>query len=198
MKTTPAEDAAKDTGKGVASAGTNRVRVFFNGFAVGVLATAVVAWFLVQQTRNHPDAQARFQQATDQATNAAGEALYHASEALKAKMETLDLKPDQVQEELARTGTIMRRRARELAGQVADVALDARTTAAIKAKLAADSELSVWRISVSTTDGRVTLDGKVSAAGQVAKAVALAIDTDRVRDVTSTLKVDVATPPQLK
>lgn len=171
-----------------------RVRAFFNGFAVGVVLTAVLAWYLFDQAGKHPEAQQRFQQASAEASDAAGQALYHATVALKAKMETLDLKPEQVQEELARTGAVVRRRARELAGQVAEATADARITAAIKARLAGDRELSVWKISVSTTEGRVTLDGTVSAADHVAKAVALAMETDDVREVTANLKVEAPKP----
>jgi osmotically-inducible protein OsmY len=177
-----------------AAARTHPVRVFFNGLAVGVVLTGAIAWYVVRQAEQHPEAQQRFQAAKAQATDAAGEALYRASVALNAKLETLDLQPEQVQEELARTGKIVRRRARELAGQVADVTADARITAAIKARLAADSELSVWSIAVTTTAGRVTLDGTVTAPDQIAKAVALAMETSDVRDVTSNLKVESKKP----
>ena len=125
---------------------------------------------------------------------AAADAILHAGDALKAKMETLDLTPELVQEELLRTGQIVRRRAREIAGQVADLSSDAFITSAIKTKFAADPELSVWRISVSTDAGRVTLEGAVSAPEQIAKAVALAMETENVRDVTAKLKVEPKKP----
>ena len=96
--------------------------------------------------------------------------------------------------DLARTGKVFRRRAQELAGQMADAAVDTATTTAIKAKFAADRDLSVWTISVSTTGGHVTLSGTVSSTEQVAKAVALALDTANVRDVTATLKVEPKNP----
>ena len=44
-------------------------------------------------------------------------------------------------------------------------------------------------ISVSTTDGRVTLSGNVANARLIGKAMALALETDGVREVSSTLKV---------
>ncbi|MDP3068708.1 MAG: BON domain-containing protein [Opitutaceae bacterium] len=187
--TSPASPAATPP-----PARTSRVRIFFNGFAVGVLLTGAVVWYVRYQSQLHPEAQQRFQQASSAATDAAGEALYHASVALRSKMETLDLKPEQVQEELARAGKIVRRRARELASQAADAGADTLITTAIKTRFAADRELSVWSISVSTTDGRVTLDGTVQSPEQLAQAVALAMEADGVREVTSNLKLEPKKP----
>jgi osmotically-inducible protein OsmY len=72
---------------------------------------------------------------------------------------------------------------------VADAAADARIVTDIKAKYAADPDLSVWKISVSSDQGHVTLAGTVSAEENIGKAVALALEADGVRDVTSTLTV---------
>jgi osmotically-inducible protein OsmY len=60
---------------------------------------------------------------------------------------------------------------------------------AIKAKYAADPDLSVWSISVSCHEGHVTLSGTVPNPEGVGKAVALALQTDGVQDVTSTLEI---------
>lgn len=54
---------------------------------------------------------------------------------------------------------------------------------------AADAELSVWSIGVSTTAGRVTLDGTVDSEEQIARAITLALETDGVVQVTANLKV---------
>ena len=59
----------------------------------------------------------------------------------------------------------------------------------IKAKLALDKELSALGISVTTTDGRVTLSGNVPSTKHISKAMMLALETDGVREVSSTLKV---------
>ena len=72
---------------------------------------------------------------------------------------------------------------------MADATADARIVTAIKAKYAADPDLSVWKISVSCDQGRVSLSGTVSAEDDIGKAVALALDVDGVRDVTSTITV---------
>jgi osmotically-inducible protein OsmY len=165
------------------------MRSFFNGLVLGVILGAAGFWFLQSKAREHPGAEQRAEAAAAQAQSSAGEAGQHLSEALKAKLETLDLRPGQIKDELARTGRIVRRKAQDLGGQVADVAADARIVAAIKAKYAADADLSVWKISVSSDQGHVTLSGTVSAEENIGNAVALALETDGVRDVTSTLAV---------
>ena len=66
-------------------------------------------------------------------------------------------------------------------------------TAAIKAKLVASRDLSALNISVSTTAGVVTLSGHVSSPENIGKAVLLAMQTDGVREVISTLQVKAKT-----
>src|SRR5438046_2949080 len=66
-----------------------------------------------------------------------------------------DLKAEDIKDELARTGKVVRKKAKELGAAVADATADARITAAIKAKYAVDPDLSAWKISVNTTDGKV-------------------------------------------
>ena len=79
----------------------------------------------------------------------------------------------------------------EKAGEkVADATADARTTGAIKVKLAADPDLSALQISVDTTAGVVTLAGRVKSPELVDKAVNLAKSVDGVREVKSTLQVN--------
>jgi osmotically-inducible protein OsmY len=167
----------------------NIMRGFFNGLVLGVILGAAGYWFIQNKAREHPAAEQRAEAAAAQAQSAAGVAGQHLSDALKAKLETLDLRSDQIKDELARTGKIVRRKAHDLGEQVADAAADARIIAAIKAKYAADSDLSVWKISVSADQGRVTLSGTVSTEENIGKAVALALEADGVRDVTSTLTV---------
>ena len=165
------------------------MRGFFNGLVLGIILGAAGYWFIQTKAREHPDAQQRAETATAQAQTSAGEAGRHLSDALKAKLETLDLRTDQIKDELQRTGKIVRRKAHDLGEQVADAAVDARIVTAIKTKYAADPDLSVWKISVSSDQGHVTLSGTVSAEDNIGKAVALALEADGVRDVTSTITV---------
>jgi len=165
------------------------MRGFFNGLVLGVILGAAGYWFIQNKAREHPAAEQRAEAAAAQAQSAAGVAGQHLSDALKAKLETLDLRSGQIKDELARTGKIVRRKAMDLGGQVADAAADARIITEIKAKYAADADLSVWKISVSCDQGQVALSGTVSAEENIGKAVALALEADGVRDVTSTLAV---------
>ena len=108
---------------------------------------------------------------------------------LEAKLDSLDLRADQVKDELAKTGEVNRREARDIGEQAVDAASDARAVAEIKANYAMDSALSMWKISVSCDKGHVTLLGTVSSPDDVGKAVALALEAEGVRDVTSTIQV---------
>ena len=84
----------------------------------------------------------------------------------------------------------MVRRTAEKAGQaIADATADARATAAIKARLLTHRDLSALDISVNTTMGVVTLSGSVSSREDISKAMLLAMETDGVREVISTLQV---------
>jgi hyperosmotically inducible protein len=73
--------------------------------------------------------------------------------------------------------------------KIADATADARITTTIKAKMVADPDLSALSISVSTTDGRVTLSGAVSSPEKIAEAIKLAMGVDGVQEVVSTLQV---------
>jgi hypothetical protein len=167
----------------------NIMRGFSNGLVVGIILGAAGFWFIQTKARQHPETEQRAVAAANQAQSSASEMGHHLSDAFKAKLETLDLGSDQIKDELARTGKIVRRTARDFGDRVADTAADTRIVATIKAKYAADPDLSVWQISVSCDLGRVTLTGTVSAEENIGKAVALALETDGVRDVTSTLVV---------
>ena len=88
-----------------------------------------------------------------------------------------------------RTGQVVRRAATEAGHAIADATADARITAAIKTKLLASRDLSALNISVNTTAGVVTLSGSVASLEDISKAILLAMETDGVREVVSTLQV---------
>ncbi len=112
-----------------------------------------------------------------------------ASEVVQEKMKVLALRSDDIKEELARTGTVVRRKSREAGQAIADATADARTTAAIKGKLLASRDLSAMSISVNTTEGIVTLSGSVSSHEDISKAMLVAMETEGVNEVVSTLQV---------
>ena len=130
------------------------------------------------------------------AVHAAGEEIVSATkstrDAVQEKIRVLDLRPEQVRDDLARTGRVVRRKARETGQAIADATADARMTAAIKGKLVANRDLSALSISVNTTGGVVTLSGTVPAPEDISKAMLLAMDTDGVTEVISTLQVKPA------
>ena len=125
------------------------------------------------------------QKTGDQIENAAKSA----RDAIQEQVRVLDLRPEQIKEDLARSGQVVRRKAREAGRAVADATADARITTAIKTKLVASSELSALSISVNTTEGVVTLSGTVPSAEHISKAMLLALDTGGVTEVISTLQV---------
>lgn len=156
---------------------------------IGLLLGGGLGWYASQQWQQPSPAKERLQQESTRAVDAAGEAFSRTGEAIKAKAEVLGLKPDQIKEELARTGQVVRRQSRELADKAADATVDAAITTAVKARLAADKELSVWSIGVDTDAAHVKLDGQVDSEEQIARAVTLALETDGVVKVTAHLKV---------
>src|SRR5215470_3379100 len=94
-----------------------------------------------------------------------------------------------VEQELAETGRVVRRPGAQSSRSPAEKAVDQRTTAAIEAQLAADPRLSPLAIGVVTTDGTVTLAGRVESPADVAHAIELALRHSGVREVISTLQV---------
>ena len=118
----------------------------------------------------------------------------HAQGALQGAMEKVDravadLDLKSITEELKRTGRVIRRRAAQAARKIGDDTEDTRTTGAIKAKLAADSQLSPLSIGADTADGRVTLSGTVNSPADIARAIEIAFEQPSVSEVVSNLQV---------
>jgi len=150
----------------------------FVALVIGILAGAFAVWVY----RDNADKSKPVGQQIKDAAQSAGQTI-------EEKFRSLDLSKENITNELARTGRVVREKAREAGRAIADATADARVTAAIKAKLVADSGLSTLSISVNTTEGVVTLAGSVSSADQISKAIALALDTDGVTKVISTLQI---------
>ena len=72
------------------------------------------------------------------------------------------------------------------AGQMAD---DGTITAKVKAKLAASAEINPFNIDVATSQGVVSLVGRVKTAAQKAEAERIARETEGVRGVRNLLEV---------
>ncbi len=153
----------------------NRVRVFL-ALIIGVVLGAAGLWFF-----SSGQGKSAGKQIQDAATST--------RDAVQEKLRVLDLRTNDIKDELTRTGQVIRRRARDAGQVIADATADARTTAAIKAKLIANRDLPGLGISVNTTAGVVTLSGFVGSTEQISKAMLLAMDTEGVREVISTLQV---------
>ena len=147
---------------------------------LGVGLGAAAVWFYINY-RHDP----RMRSAEQKVENAAKTT----RDAAQDKIRDLHLRPEDIKDELARTGKIVRREASQAGHAIADATADARTTTAIKGKLFASRDLSALNISVNTTAGVVTLSGFVDSSEHISKAILLAMETDGVREVVSTLQV---------
>jgi len=156
---------------------------------VGLLVGAAAVWFY-GTSRGRSTVKATGDQIENTTKSARDE--------VQQKMKQWNLTPDQIKEDLARTGQVVRRRANEAGQALADATVDARTTGAIKAKLLAHPDLSAMSISVNTTDGIVTLSGSVNSPEDISKAMLLAMETENVREVISVLQVRQAVKKQAK
>lgn len=165
------------------------MRAFFNGLVLGIIFGAVAYWYIEKKAGEHPEAQQRYEQAAEQGASNVTHAAENMSEALRAKLDTLDLNAGQIEDELSRTGQVVRHKAQDIGQAAVNATSDARAVADIKAKYAMDSSLSVWKLSVSCNQGHVKLAGTVSSPDDIGKAIALALEAPGVRDVTSKITV---------
>jgi osmotically-inducible protein OsmY len=152
----------------------------FLALVLGIAAGGAAVWFYCTY-RDDPRVRSAEQKLETVAKSARDTA--------QNELRVLHLRPEDIRDELARTGQVVRRAAVGAGHAIADATADARVTAAIKAKLIASRELSALNISVNTTAGVVTLSGAVSSSEHISKAILLAMETDGVREVVSTLQV---------
>jgi osmotically-inducible protein OsmY len=152
-------------------------------FLLGIGTGAGGYWYLQQDA-----GKAHLEQARHQVVSNAQKV----ASSIKEKLNEISV--DDIKEEMARSSMVVREKARGAGQVIADAAGNARITAAIKTKLVTDSSLPAFSINVDTTAGLVTLSGKVETHDQVAKAVKLALETDGVHKVVSTLQVVPAKP----
>jgi osmotically-inducible protein OsmY len=152
----------------------------FLALVIGIAVGGVAVWFY-----HTSQGKTQGQAAGKQIQSAA----HSAGDAIQAQIRVLNLRSDDVKKEMARTGQVVRRKAEEAGQAIADGTADARITAAIKTKLLGSRDLSAMSVSVNTTAGVVTLSGTVSTHEDIGKAVLLAMETDGVREVISTLQL---------
>jgi len=156
-------------------------RILF-GFLIGVLAGVAGVW----QVEQRMDGRSLVQTHRNVAEEAA---------AIRASVQdTLEnLTPEAIRRDLAQTSIVVRDKAGELGRAFMDATANARTTATIKTKLFSEADLPAMQIHVDTANGLVTLSGTLPNHEQVARAVKLALETEGVSKVVSTIQV--APPP---
>src|ERR1044071_8553629 len=111
---------------------------------VGIAVGAAAVWFYSSKQSTSP-----IRTTGDQIESSAKSA----RDVVQKKLKVLDLRPDDIKDDLARTGQVVRRKAREVGKAISDNTADARVTATIKGKLVANRDLSAMSISVNTTSG---------------------------------------------
>jgi hypothetical protein len=151
------------------------------GFLIGVVAGASGYWYFQRgSTPASPESE----------RGGVGGATDRVKSAVQRSVQ--DIRTEDIKRELERGGMVVREKFAKAGEAISDATADARTTAAIKAKLLKEPGLSSLSISVDTTDGLVTLSGTTQSHDEVAKAVKLALETEGVRKVVSTLQVKPA------
>jgi hyperosmotically inducible protein len=153
---------------------------FLLALIVGIGIGAAAVWF-------YWDSQSKPRLQT--AEEPAQEAAKSPRDTIQDELRSLHLSSSEISNELAHTGVVIRQKAQEVGNAIAKATADSRITAAIKARLLRDPDLSAWNISVNTTGGVVTLSGTVSSAENIGKAMVLAMNTEGVSHVISTLQV---------
>jgi len=146
---------------------------------IGIAIGAAGMWFY--QSSSNPT--------RPRSADAETEARPHKGNSFQDKLKSLRLNSEDIKEEMNKTGRVIREKAQKAGQAISDATADARITASIKAALIKDPDLSAWDISVDTTDGVVTLSGSVSNPDLVGKAMLVAMDTEGVRQVVSTLQI---------
>ncbi len=103
------------------------------------------------------------------------------NDAMAAKAGEKKLTPDNIREELAQTGAVVRTRASSQ-GEIID---DAWIVTVIRSKYVVEKNLSTSDLSIECRNGEVKLNGSVNSADQIGQAVGLALQTSGVHTVVA-------------
>ena len=148
------------------------------GFLIGLVVGVLGYWFFEQEQNQQRVREARTSVVTE------AERVGGVIQEKFSEIRTQDIK-----RELEHTGMIVREKAKQAGSAISDATANTRTTAAIKAKFFAEPGISAMSINVDTAEGLVTLSGTVASYEQIAKAIKIAMETDGVKKVISTLQV---------
>lgn len=152
----------------------------FISFLFGIVVGAAVVWLYLDRSRKVDVEYSRARVA---------EGAERVKEGVSEKLQGLSFNTDEIKDELSKSGKVVRKKTKELGTALADKTSDARITAAIKGKYAVESDVSAINISVSTTEGVVTLAGTANSPEEIAKAMRLALEVDGTREVISALQL---------
>ncbi len=150
---------------------------FLLGFGLGIAVGAGGYWYVSTHQSEVSEAKQKVVRGAEAAADS-------------VKQKVSEVKVSDIIEELNHTGTVIREKAVHAGEAIADATADARLTAAIKTKLIAEPGLPAMKINVDTKAGEVTLSGTVDTTNQIARAINIALQTEGVRKVTSTLRVN--------
>ncbi|HKB91434.1 MAG TPA: BON domain-containing protein [Opitutaceae bacterium] len=161
-------------------------------FLLGVIA-GVVGLHLYQERQTGSEhivssespAKDRVRNAVEEAADKTKETSANAKDAISRKLEDWHLTSDDIKHDLSESGQVVRAKAKVVGGKIAD----ARIVTVIKAKYVLDKDLSALDIAIDSKDGDITLSGTVASTDLIGKAVALALDTDGVKNVVAKLTV---------
>jgi len=163
------------------------MKTFF-ALLVGI-AIGIGVWWYYSNSRGKSDVRADIKTDVRAAGDKIETAAKSAGDKIQEKLREWKLLPDDIKDDLAKTGKVIRSKAQQAGQALTDATADARTTTAIKAKLVANRDLSALSISVNTTAGVVTLSGTVNSPEDIGKAMLVAMETEGVTQVVSTLQV---------
>jgi hypothetical protein len=148
------------------------------GFVLGIAVGAFAVWYYQGEPGKGPLHQGR-------------SSITDAADRVKTTVQdkVSDIRTDDIKRELERAGMVVRDKVTKAGEAISDATADGRITATIKGRFLKEPGLSSLGISVDTTDGLVTLSGTTGSHEEVAKAVRIALETEGVRKVVSTLQV---------
>jgi len=156
--------------------------------ALTVLSLAFVGCSKKDDSRTLAD---KTKDAANTAVDKTKEAATDVKNAVSDKLVEWKLTPSDIKADLEKGGRVVRNKTVAAGEKVATVADNAHIVTVIKSKYVADSDISAFKIDVDADAGSVTLKGTAKSPEAIGKAIALALDTDGVTQVTSLLTVQM-------
>ena len=167
---------------------------FMIALLLGAILGAGAVWYMNGKKEEKPAAtppptKSSTEQTLDDIRKGVSNTAESVRTAIDGKLDAWHLRGDDIKEELTAKGKVVRRQTREAVEEVKDATKDAAITTKIKGKYALDKEVSALNVSVNTTEGVVTLSGTASSYDAISKAMLIAMDTEGVKQVVSTIQV---------